>query len=93
VAVLQYTLMNRQYIEQHNRQKQYIEQHNSKQYIEQHNLLISKSADRARLCEVYPGICLKIEEKQGKTSVRVAGMKTGLQRLVRKSEEQRKLGD
>jgi len=37
VAVVQYTFTNRQYIEQHSRQKQYIEQHNSKQYIEQHN--------------------------------------------------------
>ena len=36
-AVVQYTFTNRQYIEQHNRRKQYIEQHNSKQYIEQHN--------------------------------------------------------
>jgi hypothetical protein len=25
-----------------------------------------------RLCELYPGICLKTEEKYGKTSVRVA---------------------
>jgi len=37
VAVVQYTFINTQYIEQHNRQKQYIVQHNSKQYIEQHN--------------------------------------------------------
>ena len=34
--------------------------------------LIGKSAGRARLCELYPGICLTIEEKQGKISVRVA---------------------
>jgi len=56
VAVLQYTFTNRQYIEQYNRQKQYIEQYNSKQYIEQynskqyieqHDKLIRKSADRA----------------------------------------------
>jgi hypothetical protein len=26
----------------------------------------------SRLCELYPGICLTTEEKQGKTSVRVA---------------------
>jgi hypothetical protein len=30
-----------------------------------------KSVGRARLCEFYPGICLKTEEKHGKTSVRV----------------------
>jgi len=36
VAVVQYTFTNKQYREQHNRQKQYIEQHSS---------LIMKSAD------------------------------------------------
>jgi hypothetical protein len=38
VAVVQYTFTNKEYTEQHNRQKQIIEQHNS---------LISKSTDRA----------------------------------------------
>jgi hypothetical protein len=54
MAVVQYTFTHKEYIEQHNRQKQYIEQHNS---------LIRKSAYRARLCEVYTGICLTTEEK------------------------------
>jgi hypothetical protein len=58
VAVVQYTFTHEQYIEQHNRHKQYIEQHNS---------LIRKSADRTRLCEVYPGIYLTTEEKARKS--------------------------
>jgi len=64
MAVIQYTFTHKQYIEQHNRHKQYIEQHNQhKKYIEQHNSLIRKSADRARFCEVHPGICFTAEEK------------------------------
>ena len=37
MAVVQYTFTNKQCIEQHNRQKQYIEKHNLKQHIEEHN--------------------------------------------------------
>jgi len=55
MAVVQYTFTYKQHTEQHSRQKQYIEQHNS---------LIGKSVDRARLCEVYSGICLR--KKDGK---------------------------
>jgi hypothetical protein len=53
-----------------------------KQYIEQHNSLIRKITDRARLCELYPGICLTTEEKaqknlsQGNQRVPVGMMKT-----------------
>jgi len=64
--------------------KQYIEQHNRKKYIEQHNSLekIKKSADRAPLFEVYPGVCLTTEEKaqknlnQGSRRMPVGTMKT-----------------
>jgi hypothetical protein len=37
-----------------------------KQYVEQHISLIKKSEDRARLCEVYPAICLTADEKAQK---------------------------
>jgi hypothetical protein len=53
-----------------------------KQYIEQHNLLIWKSADVPRLCELCPGIYLTIEEKarknlsQGSRRMPVGKMKT-----------------
>jgi len=56
VAVVQYTFTNKQYIEQHIRQKQCIEQHSS---------LIRKSADRAPSLR-YPGICFTTEEKARK---------------------------
>jgi hypothetical protein len=54
-----------------------------KQYLEQHNSLIRKSAGRApSLCEFYPGVCLKTEEKarenlsQGRRRVPVGTMET-----------------
>jgi hypothetical protein len=42
---------------------------NSTHNTEKGNL---ESAGRARLCELYPGICLTTEGKERKTSVRVA---------------------
>jgi hypothetical protein len=65
VAVVQYTLTHKQYIEQHNRHKQYVEQHSS---------LIRKSADRApSLRGITLAFALQLRKKQGKISVRVAG--------------------
>jgi hypothetical protein len=56
VAIVQYTFT----------QKQYTERHKTKKYTEQH-----KNFGRVRavphLCECYPGICLKTEEKARKT--------------------------
>ena len=63
--------------------KEYIEQHNRhKQYIEKPNSLIRKLRNLPRLCEVYPIICLTIEEKarknlsQGSRRMPVVTMKT-----------------
>jgi len=60
----------------HRTTQKYTEQH--KKYIEQRKK-IHRTTQRLgrvravpRLCKFYPGICLTIEEKHGKTSVRVA---------------------
>jgi hypothetical protein len=55
--------------------KQYIEQHRNKQYIEQHKNGRVRAVPR--LCELYPVICLTIEEKaqknlsQGSRTIRI----------------------
>jgi hypothetical protein len=62
--VVQYTFTNKEYIEQQNRQKQYIEQHN---YTNQ---------EEYEPCPVFArntlAFALQLRKKHGKTSVRVA---------------------
>jgi hypothetical protein len=44
----------------------------NEQYIEQHKNIGSLVRAVPHLCGFYPGICLQLEKKHGKTSVRVA---------------------
>ena len=62
MAVVQYTFTHKQYTEQHNRHKTV---YRTTKLIYR-TTQVSKSEGRARLCEVYPGICLTSEEKARK---------------------------
>jgi len=60
VAVVQYT-----YTHTNNREK------DTKQTIHITTQKLGRVWAMPRFCELYPGICLTVEEKHGKTSVRV----------------------
>ena len=65
MAVVQYTFTNKQYIEQHNRHKQYKEQQNS---------LMEEECGPCPVFARYTlAFALQLRKKHGKTSLRVAG--------------------